>query len=279
MTSVNGHRADATTLTGISEAALLTLRARANEARRPDAIIDDPLAIRLMDSIDYDFSKFGRASRQDIALRALAFDDTARRYLATRPRATVVALAEGLQTSFWRLDELDVRHEFRWLTVDLPPILELRRRLLPKSPRISVRAQSALDFSWMDAVEPAQGVFITAEGLLMYLQPDQAVGLIAQCARRFGGGQMMFDLPPRWFPALIRHGFRTSPGYKVPPMPFSLSVAEIAELVSTIPGIRAVHDIPLPRGRGPLFDLLLWTLQRLPVFDPLRPALTLLEFG
>ena len=52
MTSVNGHRADATTLTGISETALLTLRARANEARRPDAIIDDPLAIRLMWNID-----------------------------------------------------------------------------------------------------------------------------------------------------------------------------------------------------------------------------------
>ena len=133
----NGHRADATTLTGISETALFTLRARANEARRPDAIIDDPMAIRLMDSIDYDFSKFGPGGRQGIALRALAFDDATRRYLTTRPRATVVALAEGLQTSFWRLDELDARHEYRWLTVDLPPIIELRRRLLPRSPRIA----------------------------------------------------------------------------------------------------------------------------------------------
>jgi O-methyltransferase involved in polyketide biosynthesis len=278
MTSVNGHRAHATTLTGISETALLTLRARANEARRPDALIDDPMAIRLMDSIDYDFSKFGRASRQDIALRALAFDNNARRYLVAHPGATVVALAEGLQTSFWRLDEMDFGHEFRWLTVDLPPIIELRRRLLPRSPRISVRAQSALDFSWMDAVDPARGVFVTAEGLLMYLQPDQAVGLIEECVRRFGGGQMMFDLPPPWMPALTRHGFRTSLRYRVPPMPFSLSVAEIADLLNTIPGIRAVHDTPLPRGRGPVFDLLMWTLQRLPLFDPLRPAFTLLEF-
>jgi O-methyltransferase involved in polyketide biosynthesis len=278
MTSVNGHHADATTLTGISETALLTLRARANEARRPDALIDDPMAIRLMDSIDYDFSKFGRVSRQDIALRALAFDNNARRYVAAHPRAIVVALAEGLQTSFWRLDEMDFGHEFRWLTVDLPPIIELRRRLLPRSPRISVRAQSALDFSWMDAVDPAQGVFVTAEGLLMYLQPDQAMGLIEECARRFGGGQLMFDLPPPWMPALTRHGFRTSLRYRVPPMPFSLSVAEIADLLKTIPGIRAVHDTPLPRGRGPVFDLLMWTLQRLPLFDPVRPAFTLLEF-
>ena len=131
MTSVNGHRADATTLTGVSETALLTLRSRANEARRPDTIIDDPMAIKLMDSLHYDFAKFGFNRRQDVALRALAFDNNARRYLAAHPSATVVALAEGLQTSFWRLDATADSHEFRWLTVDLPPIVELRRRLLP----------------------------------------------------------------------------------------------------------------------------------------------------
>lgn len=279
MISTNGHRADATALTGVSETALLTLRSRANEARRPDAIIDDPMAIKLMDSIDYDFAKFGIVSRQDVPLRALAFDNNARRYLAAHPSATVVALAEGFQTSFWRLDATSESNEFRWLTVDLAPIIELRQRLLPRSPRISTRAQSALDFSWMDDVDPAQGVFITAEGLLMYLQPDQALGLIKECARRFPGGQMMFDLPPRWMPALARRGLRTSLRYKAPPMPFSLSVAELAKMVNTVPGIRAVHDMPLPRGRGPVFNFLLWTLQRMPVFDPVRPALTLLEFG
>jgi O-methyltransferase involved in polyketide biosynthesis len=279
MTSTNGHRADATSLTGVSETALLTLRARANEARRPDAIIDDPVAVQLMDSIDYDFSKFGPATRQDVPLRALAFDKNARRYLAAHPRATVVALAEGLQTSFWRIDASGVGNEFHWLTVDLPPIIELRRQLLPRSPRISVCAQSALDYSWMDEVDPAHGVFISAEGLLMYLERDQVIGLITECAQRFPRGQMMFDLPPRWLTTFTRHGFRASLRYRVPPMPFSLSVAEIADLVDSIPGVRAVHDMPLPRGRGPVFNLLMWTAQRLPMFDPIRPTITLLEFG
>jgi len=278
MTSVNGHRANATSLTGVSETALLTLRVRANQARRPDPILDDPMAIKLMESIDYDFGKFGLASRQDVALRALAFDSNARRYLAAHPSATVVALAEGLQTSFWRLDEAGVGHEFHWLTVDLPPIIELRRRLLPRSPRISLRAQSALDFSWMADVDPADGVFITTEGLLMYLQPDEALGLIRECARRFPGGQMMFDLPPALIGALVRHGFRASLRYRGPHMPFHLSHAQIADLVR-VPGVRAVHDVPLPRGRGPLFNLVMWTMQRLPVFDPVRPAIVLLEFG
>jgi O-methyltransferase involved in polyketide biosynthesis len=86
--------------------------------------------------------------------------------------------------------------QFRWLTVDLPEVVDVRSRLLPASPRVSTRAQSALDYSWMESVDPSGGVFITAEGLPMYLQPEQALGLIAQCAKRFPGGQMLFDLPP-----------------------------------------------------------------------------------
>ena len=146
-------KADGAVLTGVSETALLTLQVRANEARRPDSIIDDPMAIQLVDSIDFDFAKFGFSRRQDMAVRALAFDTEARRYLADHPRATVVALAEGLQTSFYRLDAAGVGHEFRWLTVDLPPMIELRHKLLPPSERVEMCAQSALDFSWMDRVD------------------------------------------------------------------------------------------------------------------------------
>ncbi|BBZ59008.1 class I SAM-dependent methyltransferase [Mycolicibacterium monacense] len=272
-------KVDGSALTGVSETALLTLQVRANEARRRDALIDDPMAIRLVDSIDFDFGKFGPSRRQDMALRAKGFDEYTRRYLSTHPRATVVALAEGLQTSFHRLDASGVGHEFRWLTVDLPPIVELRTKLLPPSERVRVCAQSALDFTWMDEVDDSEGVFITAEGLLMYLQPDEAMSLIRACAQRFPGAQMMFDLPPSWFAWWARQGMRTSLRYKVPPMPFSLTPGEAAALVDTVPGIRAVHDVPLPEGRGRVLNALLWTVQRIPVFDAVRPVWTLLEFG
>ena len=272
-------KADGSALTGVSETALLTLLVRATEARRPDSVIDDPMAIKLVDSIDFDFGKFGFTRRQDMALRALTFDRYTRRYLVDHPSATVVALAEGLQTSFYRLDASDLGDQFRWLTVDLPPIIELRDRLLPHSDRVTMIAQSALDYSWMDRVDPTDGVFITTEGLLMYLQPEEALGLIAECAKRFPGGQMMFDLPPVFFASWIRRGSRVSLRYRVPPMPFALSPSEIANLVNTVPGIRAVHDLPMVPGRGKVINGLMWTLQRVPLLDAVRPVYTLLEFG
>lgn len=271
-------KVDGTVLTGVSETALMTLKVRADEARRPDAIIEDPMAIQLADSIDFDYAKFGFTHRQDLAVRAVAFDREARRYLGDHPKATVVALAEGLQTSFYRL--ASAGDEFRWLTVDLPPMIELRRKLLPASDRVTLLAQSALDFSWMDRVDTEHGVFVTAEGLLMYLQPDEVLGLIAECAKRLPGGRMMFDLPPAWFARGISRGLlRPSLGYRVPPMPFSMTPAELANLRNDVPGIRAVHDVPLPPGRGRVFNSVVWAVQRMPLFDPVRPALTLLEFG
>ncbi len=277
MSSAPTAKVDGTVLTGVSETALLTLRVRANEARRPDSIIDDPMAIELADAIDYDYAKFGFSRRQDMALRSLAYDRQTRRYLLDHPKATVVALAEGLQTSFYRLNA--VGDEFRWLTVDLPPMVDLRRKLLPASERVHMCAQSALDFTWMDQVDAENGVFITAEGLMMYLQPEDALRLIAECAARFPGGQMLFDLPPSGVAALQRRGVRTSLRYRVPPMPFTLSVSEAAKLVDTVPGIRAVHDLPFPAGRGKVLNALMWTAQRVPLLDPVRPVLTLLEFG
>ncbi len=176
---------DARHLTAVSETALLTLHQRATEAARADGIITDPMAIRLRADLGYDYQHFGR-THQATALRALAFDSASRRYLQAHPRATVVALAEGLQTSFWRLDN----GEMSWLSVDLDPIVQLRRALLPASDRLRHLAQSALDHSWMDQVDATNGVLITAEGLFQYLEREAVFDLISACAIRFPGGQL-----------------------------------------------------------------------------------------
>ena len=276
MSGPRPDKIDAGMLTGVSETALLTLNGRAYQAGHPEAIIDDPMAIRLVDSIDFDFAKFGRRG-QEMALRSLAVDKCARAFLAQHPRATVVALAEGFQTSFWRLDSPEA--QFRWVSIDLPPVIELRRRLLPHSPRITEIAQSALDHSWMDRIDSGAGVFITAEGLLMYLQPEEALDLIAACARRFAGGQMFFDLPPTIVKRVARKGLRSSKHYRVPPMPFSLSPRQLAKLTETVPGIRAVHDLTMPKGRGLFFGSVypaLWQCRPIRAF---RGAYTLVEFG
>lgn len=261
-------------MAGVSATTLWTLRNRAVEAGRPDGVIDDPLAIRLHDAISYDYERFGRPGTTH-ALRAVALDRAITDYLATHRNATVVALGEGLQTTYWRLG----RPAISWFSVDLAPVAALRKTLLPTESRVTTLAMSALDRAWMDQVDPANGVFVSAEGLFMYLDPAEVFSLIADCAERFPGGRLFFDSIPKWFSDRTLKGHRLSTRYTAPPMPFGLSVTEATRLPERIPGVAAAREVPLPFGRGIWRSRLFRTATDLPVVRDLRPTLILLNFA
>ncbi|HYZ03435.1 MAG TPA: class I SAM-dependent methyltransferase, partial [Candidatus Binatia bacterium] len=138
-----------------------------------------------------------------------------------------------------------------WLTVDLPESASVRSRLLPAEfERRRVFAGSALDEAWMDEVDPSAGVLLTAQGLLMYLQPEESRGLIARCARRFRGSAMVFDAAPRWFSSATQHGrVKTTQGYQAPPMPWGWDPAERRRL-RELPEVESLRELRLGRGRG-----------------------------
>jgi O-methyltransferase involved in polyketide biosynthesis len=256
-------------LAGVPETLLWNLYQRASEARRPDAVLRDPKAVELVDGIDYPFAeRFGGGGfGQWQALRALRFDLEVQRFLSEHPAGTVVALGEGLETQFWRVDNGRVH----WLTVDVPETVELRERLLgaPSSRQRTITG-SAFDPDWMDQVDATQGLLITAQGLLMYFPADQVHQLIARCAARFRGGDLILDGVPPWFSArTLRGEMRTGKGgaggqgYQAPPMPWALDVAEKQVLRGLDPNIAEVRDLRPPRGRGVLYGVLFPLLNRI----------------
>lgn len=255
-------------LTGVPETLLWTLYYRAQEAARPDSVLDDPLAVELVDRIDYPFAArlgqgAGRAQWQ--GLRAVTFDARIRDFVAAHPGGTVVALGEGLETQFWRVDDGQVD----WLGVDLPESAALRRQVLPAHPRHRMVDVSALDESWADQVDPRRGVLITAQGLLMYLTRAEVHGLVATLARRFPGAEFVFDGVPRWTSAITVRGHVPSGGaLPAPPMPWAMDGREAAVL-RALPGVRAVRRLHPPRGRGLTHAVLLPALERAPVLDAL----------
>jgi O-methyltransferase involved in polyketide biosynthesis len=242
-------------LQGIPETTLWTLYMRAVEAGRPDSVIDDPQAVRLLERIDFSFEeRFGspRAGQWQ-ALRARAFDDEVSRFLATNPHGTVVALGEGLETGFWRVDN----GRLNWLSVELPEVAALRRELLPGAPNLRLIEGSALDQAWMDEVDSSRGVLLTAQGLLMYFTRDQVHGLIDACRKRFPGGGLIFDAIPRWLSERSQRGPLKGPaGYEPPPWLWGIDTKERRAL-----GASRVRP---PHGRGVVGSVvlpqLLWVL-------------------
>jgi hypothetical protein len=105
------------------------------------------------------------------------------------------------------------------------------------------------------------------------------MALIRQCAKRFAGGQMFFDLPPTIIKKVAPKGVRASKTYRVPPMPFSLSINQLRALVGRVPGLTAVHDVDMPTGRGFAFKTMFPAFWRFGPMKPFRGVYALLDFG
>lgn len=268
-------------LGGVPETLLWNLYHRALAAREPGRVLDDPKAIELVESIDYPFDKL--ADRTGYAAgwhawRVRRFDDEVRRFVGQHPEGTVVALGEGLETQFWRVDNGAIQ----WLTVDLPEAVAAREQLLADGPRQHTLACSALDDRcWTRDVDPSRGLLITAQGLLMYFDRPEVDRLVRLCGRRFPGSELIFDAVPEWMlRASERRRARRQDEYEPPAWEWGLSAAERRRLAA-LPEVADLHEPPLPRRGGLLLGTVLPALHRLPgvrdrlpVFPLLRVQLT-----
>lgn len=234
-------------LTGVPETMLWTLHNRASEARRPDGFLRDLDCVRVADAIDYDYVRsFGKPDGSH-ALRSRVFDDAVRPWMASHPGGAVVELAAGLETQFQRVDDGRVR----WYCVDLPEALAVRERFLPPSERCRFIARSALDLGWMDEVDGSRGVFITAQGLLMYFSEADVRRLLTAVFERFPGVELMFDTIPEWFSRLTLKGLSLTKHYQAPPMPWGVSRARLGPLLrGWSPRVTRVAFAPYRYPRG-----------------------------
>jgi O-methyltransferase involved in polyketide biosynthesis len=198
---------------------LWSLHHRACESRRDDGVIADPQCVRIESAIDYDFRRHFGNPRGSLAMRAAEIDRALRAWLEHHPDGIVVSLGEGLETQGSRVDN----GRMRWLSVDLPDAIRLRERFLAPTHRFRHVAVSALDPAWMDEVDPSSGVFIVAQGLLMYLAPEKVRALFAAIADRFPGADLVFDTIPKWFSDLTLLGLHQTAHYRLPPMPWGIN--------------------------------------------------------
>jgi O-methyltransferase involved in polyketide biosynthesis len=257
-------------LDAVPETLLWTLYHRAAEARRRDTVLRDPRAVELVETIDFPFERrFGPAApvlAQWQALRAACFDREVRRFVRRHPGGTVVALGEGLETGFWRVDQGTVR----WVSVDLPETIALRRELLPGDPRVHLVACSATDDAWLGEVDTSSPVLVTAQGLLMYLTRQEVHRLLATCAARIRAGGIVFDaVSPRMRDRSARPPPAGVRAYRPPPWTWAIDRGE-RRAIRGIAGLADLETLPLPRGRGIVFRYLVPLAQAAP---PLRNGL------
>ena len=176
----------------VQETLLIPLLGRARESSRGRALLRDPKAAEIVAALDYDFSKWeGTATLRGACLRTLMYDRRVQAFLDAHPGGTVVEIGAGLNTRYERLDN----GRARWVELDLPDSMALRRRFFADTERRTLVTGSVLDAGWLDdvAARPGPWLFVS-EAVLIYLEAPEVEQAIRSIGRRFQGASLLMDL-------------------------------------------------------------------------------------
>ncbi len=174
---------------------LLPLWGRATASVKNPEILNDKEAIEIIKNCEYDFSAiaktFGEFSSICYIVRARKIDDTIRKFIRKHPRASIVNIGAGLDTTFSRVDNGTIR----WYNLDLPDAIAFRQNFLPDSPRNTCIAKSLFDTSWFDDVifNPRDGILFVSAGVFYYFKEEQLKAILEAMAHCFPGGEIYFD--------------------------------------------------------------------------------------
>lgn len=173
---------------------LLPLWGRAELTRSGNGILLDPLAVEILDSIGEDFtalrSVLDVSKNYSWIARARQFDDRVRRFALSHPDCTVVNIGAGLDTTFARVDN----GRMHWIDLDLPEVIALRERLIPRRERARCIATSMFSTDWMDEVHTERRpVLLLAGGVLFYFTAFEVRSLFHTLAEHLPAGEILFD--------------------------------------------------------------------------------------
>lgn len=157
----------------------------------------DPEAKKIIDNIDYDFSKmeeqykrtFYRFGILELAMRQSAFSIEVKDFCASHKGAALINLGCGLDTTL----EREASKDSLIYNIDLPDVIKARESLVAKGENVTNLSFDINDYKWMDEIKGENGVMFMASGLFYYFLKDDVKALFNELSKRFPKGIIVFD--------------------------------------------------------------------------------------
>lgn len=230
-------------LSGAQQTLLITLHGKAIESRRPDSLLKDRYADEAVHRLDCDFSRLdlGLDGAVSLALRAKTLDDWTRAFISRHADAVVLHLGCGLDSRVFRIEPPS---GVLWFDIDLPDVIELRRRVYAVrqdncAGDYRLLAASVTDAAWLEHVPRDRPVIVVAEGLMPYLPSEEAPRLVARLVRHAASGELVFD----GYNELGLSLLRITPQVRATGAEVHYAIDEPASLEQSVPGLRFIDEM------------------------------------
>jgi len=181
------------TFEGVADTLYIPLTARIYVSKRFPEYFFDPKSLELEPAIPGNSIQKGSNEYTMIASAARYhnLDQMARAYVAAHPACNIVNVGCGLETMFWRVgpDAPDAR----FYEMDLPEVIETRRRILGAPERDELIAGDAFDLSWASGIDASRPTLVIVSGVFQYFHNADVLGFIADAKKAFADAELVFD--------------------------------------------------------------------------------------
>lgn len=236
-------------ISGVPETMLQTMYARAVYSQKPGHKFYDGKAIEMAEALHYDFSNAEKDAimSSGVLARTLLLDKMVGEFVRQNPHGTVVNIACGLDTRFYRVDNGTIR----WYNLDLPETIAVRHRFLQEDGRVSMIAKSAMDPSWAKQVDATgENVAVIIEGLTMYLTENDVAQMLHIISSHFSRVKVILEFMNPW---IVRHIKEKS--IEASQAKFIWGIKSGRELEQMAPELRWVEDVSLVEGMKELYPI------------------------
>jgi len=178
----------------LQETMVLPLWGRFLESKKNDPLVYDSKAIEIINNMDYDFSEMENKLTEYHALawavRSKTMDVAVENFIKKHPKAVIVNIGAGLDTSFERADN----GEITWYDLDLPDAIEFRKKFIDETDRRCYISKSVFDYSWFDDIKSKNNnILFIASGVLEFFKEEDLKKLFYELACKFPNGELFFD--------------------------------------------------------------------------------------
>lgn len=236
-------------LNGVTETMLQSFYARAQYSLKKDHKIYDAKAVEIVQKLDYDFTLADRDAVMGtgVIARTILLDRLVQAFVQKNPSGTVVNIACGLDTRFYRMDNGTIR----WYNLDLPETIAVRRSLFDEEGRVSMIAKSAMDETWPDEIEQKNGpTLFILEGLVMYLSEKDVRQILSIIDRNFPQAEVIMEVMSPW---IVKHMKEKS--IEATAAKFTWGLRSGRELAAMAPSFAWRGDVSLVEGMKVLYPV------------------------
>lgn len=177
----------------VQETLLLPLWGRAFETQKDKPRLIDKKAVEIIERLDYDFSTIHKTqslSQHGWVARSLHTDKKVLEFIKMHPKATIVNIGCGMDTTFSRIDN----RKITFYELDLPDVIELRRHFYEDSERHISIASSFLETQWFKQIKIEDGLLFLAGGVFCYFDEEQIKSFFMAAADYFKNCELYFDV-------------------------------------------------------------------------------------